>query len=254
MAQEFFSHLAADLYPLSKEKIRRFGDTCHYTLQLLERLEPSDETVLFASYLLAMSSKIDTRPDPSGLFSRVPCGQQRIIPALTVASKVRDEVAWPNGHLARRLKVRANIIVRYEQEFLTELPMILSNYPSEQSPMPRIYIIQRELLTSRTERHLRLARISEESFLMPPKILDPDVSTQPFTRLPDFPISEMFKPTAKQLRPNRQNMNRCAFERLQSGHGNRKRGHDERDKQREQVLKEEEDEKCGVTHAAVQTL
>lgn len=129
----------------------------------------------------------------------------------------------------------------------------LSDCQFEPNPMPIVYKIQKALTSSGIARHFRLALTSAEVFSLPPKTLQPDVSPQPFTRLPDFPISETFKSTAKQPSPNRQSANRSTFKGLQSGRRRRKSGHDRKDKRREQVHEEGEDGNSRVPHT-VQTL
>ena len=97
---------------------------------------------------------------------------------------------WPG-----RLKCNQTSSIE-TSENLTELSEILSNSQIEPNPIQTVYEIQKALSASGIEKHFRLAVMSAEAFSMPPKTLQPDVSTQPFTRLPDFPISETFKSTA----------------------------------------------------------
>ena len=212
MPPGFFSDLAAELYPLSQVRTYELICTREYTRQLLEDLRFSTGTVLFASCILArVASTIDTWHNSSSLHPRGHCGRRKILAALLVASKGRREVVWSIEQLTQKIKVQPDIIIRDEQELQTELCKIMSDSQFDPNPMPIVYKIQKALSFSGIERHFHLALRSAEAFSLPPKTLQPDVSTQPFTRLPDFPISETFKFTVKQPRPNRRNTERSPF-------------------------------------------
>ena len=213
MPPEFLCDLAVELYPLFQAETGEFICTRGFTRQLLGSLKYSTATVLIASYILAkVAPKIDTGHSPSSLHPPGRCGRDKVLAALIIASDGQREVIWSNEELARNIKVQPDIINRNEQELRTELCEILSTSQIKPNPIQTVYKIQKALSTSGIEKHSRLAVRSAEAFSLPPKTLLPDVSTQPFTRLPDFPISETFKPTAKQARPNKQNTTRSAFE------------------------------------------
>lgn len=212
MPLEFFLSLATELYPPFQAKTGEFICTRDSSRQLLRDLKYSTTTVLIASYILAkVAPKIGTGQSLPWLHPPGPCGRDKMLAALTIASDGQREVVWSNEELARKIKMQPDLINRNERQLRTELCEILSTSQIEPNPMQIVYKIQSALSNSGIEKLSRLAVRSAEAFSLPPKTLQPDVSPQPFTRLPDFPISETFKSTAKQSRPRRGNTNRPAF-------------------------------------------